>query len=146
MNKDKRKHIVLAGTLLAGMALGCGTTAFAVPSSLYSNSAIVQQDTRKLTGVVKDERGEPVTGATIEVKGTKTKTITDIDGRFTVNVPQHATTVVVSYLGYTPKEVAVQGRTSVNVDLQPSSSDLNEVVVTAPVSYTHLTLPTNREV
>ena len=125
------ENIMFAGTILAGLALGCSTTAMAAPKAIFLNNAIVQQDSRKVTGTIKDERGEPVTGATIEIKGTKTKTITDIDGRFSVNVPAHATTLVVSYLGYTPQEVALQGRSNVNVELQPESSELNEVVVTA---------------
>ena len=128
---NKMENIMFAGTILAGLALGCSTTAMAAPKAIFLNNAIVQQDSRKVTGTIKDERGEPVTGATIEIKGTKTKTITDIDGRFSVNVPAHATTLVVSYLGYTPQEIALQGRSNVNVELQPESSELNEVVVTA---------------
>ena len=128
---SKMENIMFAGTILAGLALGCSTTAMAAPKAIFLNNAIVQQDSRKVTGTIKDERGEPVTGATIEIKGTKTKTITDIDGRFSVNVPAHATTLVVSYLGYTPQEIALQGRSNVNVELQPESSELNEVVVTA---------------
>ena len=125
------ENIMFAGTILAGMALGCSTMAMAAPKATFLNNAIVQQDSRKVTGTIKDERGEPVTGATIEIKGTKTKTITDIDGRFSVNVPAHATSLVVSYLGYMPQEIALQGRSNVNVELQPESSELNEVVVTA---------------
>ena len=128
---NKMENIMFAGTILAGLALGCSTTAMAAPKAIFLNNAIVQQDSRKVTGTIKDERGEPVTGATIEIKGTKTKTITDIDGRFSVNVPAHATTLVVSYLGYTPQEIALQGRSNVNVELQPESSELNEVVVAA---------------
>ena len=131
MDISQRKNIMLAGTVLASIAFGCSTSAYAAPLSTDSHTTIVQQDTRKVTGAVKDEHGEPITGATIEIKGTNAKAITDIDGRFTISVPQHATTMAVSYLGYTTKEIAITGKASVNVTLDPSSSDLNEVVVTA---------------
>lgn len=131
MDISQRKNIMLAGTVLASIAFGCSTSAYAAPLSTDSHTTIVQQDTRKVTGAVKDEHGEPITGATIEIKGTNAKAITDIDGRFTISVPQHATTMAVSYLGYTTKEISITGKASVSVTLDPSSSDLNEVVVTA---------------
>ena len=129
MERRNRRNMALAGSLLIGMALG--GDAYAAPNLLTNRTIIVQQDTRNLTGVVKDERGEPITGATVEVKGTKQKTITDIDGRFSISVPHNASTLVVSYLGYSPKEVTVGGRASVDVSLEPASAELNEVVVTA---------------
>ena len=65
---NKIENIMFAGTLLAGMALGCSATAMAAPKAIFTNNAIIQQDSRKVTGTIKDERGEPVTGATIEIK------------------------------------------------------------------------------
>ena len=131
MDTDQKKHMMLAGTMLAGLALGCGAPAYAASAHEPNQSAIIQQDTRKVSGVVKEEHGEPVVGATIEVKGSKVKAITDIDGKFSISVPQNTSAITVSYLGYATKEVAVSGRSVVNVDLQPSSSELDEVVVTA---------------
>ena len=58
---------------------------------------------KKITGKVTDEKNEPIIGANVVVKGSTTGTITDMDGNFTLEVPDQAT-LLVSYIGYTPKE------------------------------------------
>lgn len=78
---NKMENIMFAGTILAGLALGCSTTAMAAPKAIFLNNAIVQQDSRKVTGTIKDERGEPVTGARSRLKARKQKplpTLTDV--------------------------------------------------------------------
>ena len=64
---------------------------------IFSASALAQNQT--VTGTVLDETGEPIIGATVTVKGTKTTTITDIDGNYKLSVPKGAK-VVISYIGY----------------------------------------------
>lgn len=132
MDTYPRKHRILASTLLAGIALGCGSPMYAATGREVASGVVLQQqDIRKVSGVVKDERGESIPGATIEVKGTKVKAITDVDGRFTIDMPKGASAIAISYLGYATKEVAVGGRNNLTIALQPSSTDLDEVVVTA---------------
>jgi len=80
-------------------------------------------------GQVVDENGEPVIGATIGVKGTNAVTVTDFNGNFSINAPQGAT-LTVSYLGYAPCEVVINGST-MQVTLTPNAQELGEVVVTA---------------
>lgn len=81
-----------------------------------------------VTGTVQDETGAPLPGAAILVKGTTTGTITDVDGKFSIDVSDNAV-LVVSYLGYTAKEVPVQGQSILSIQLEPDSSELNEIVV-----------------
>ncbi len=82
----------------------------------------------RVKGTVKDEKGSPLTGVTVKVKGGNVGTATDINGSFTLQVPDNAT-LVFSYIGFTEKEVPVDGKGTMAVILSPSSSNLNEVVV-----------------
>lgn len=79
-------------------------------------------------GSVSDETGETLIGATIMEKGTSNGTATDYDGNYQLSVNPNAT-LIVSYLGYNPKEVAVGGRTTVNVVMSQNSTMLQETVV-----------------
>lgn len=96
---------------------------------LFVASAInAVAQSRTVTGVVtgKDD-GAPLAGATITVKGTHIGTQASSNGRFSINVPAGSNTLVVSFLGYEAQEVAARG--NVNVALNPSQRNLNEVVV-----------------
>src|ERR1700744_2551811 len=80
-------------------------------------------------GKVVDENGQTLPGASVKVKGTNIGTITDVKGLFSIDVPDNGV-LVVSYIGFTTKEVPVNGSTSLTISLSPSGA-LNEVVVTA---------------
>ena len=82
----------------------------------------------QVRGTVVDEAGEPVIGATIQIKGTTQGTVTDIDGNFTLSAPANAT-LVISYVGLVTQEIPVSP--TVNVTLLPDTEILEEVVVTA---------------
>ena len=82
----------------------------------------------KVQGVVKDQSGETVIGATVTQKGTSNATVTDIDGNFTLSVPTNST-LTISYIGYASQEVAVNGKTTFDIVLKDDSQLLNEVVV-----------------
>ena len=82
----------------------------------------------KVQGVVKDETGETVIGASVMQKGTTNGAVTDIDGNFSLTVPSKAT-LVVSYIGFTTQEIAVGGRTQLEITLKEDDQTLNEVVV-----------------
>jgi len=81
----------------------------------------------KVTGTVVAEDGEEVIGASIVVKGTPTGTVTNFDGTFQLDVPQSATTLVVSYIGMRSQEVAI--KSVMHIVLQADSQDLDEVIV-----------------
>ena len=89
---------------------------------LFSASAVAQNQT--VTGSVIDELGEPVIGATVTVTGTKTATVTDLDGNYKIQVPQGGK-VTISYIGYLSQTVKPGG----TVQLQEDKQSLEEVVV-----------------
>lgn len=82
-----------------------------------------------LTGKVTDKRNEPLPGVSVKIKGTTTGTTTDNEGRFTINAPGSNSILVLTYLGFAPQDVVVNGQSSINVILNEQSADLNEAVV-----------------
>ncbi|MBO3271773.1 SusC/RagA family TonB-linked outer membrane protein [Hymenobacter defluvii] len=86
-----------------------------------------------VTGRVVDEKGTGLPGVNVVVKGTTNGTQTDADGRYTLTVPDGAT-LVFSFVGYTAKEVAVSGQTTINTALAPDNQALSEVVVVGYVT------------
>ncbi len=88
------------------------------------------EDSKKLTGKVVEENGTPVIGASILIKGTKTGTITNYEGNFSLDAEPDQT-LVVSYIGYKSKEVKVGGQKFISVKLEEDVKNLSEVVVTA---------------
>jgi TonB-dependent starch-binding outer membrane protein SusC len=85
--------------------------------------------TKVITGTIIDERGAPVAGATVSVKGSKGGTTTDASGNFSLTVSAAAKSVVVSSVGYNPQEISITDKTTVNIALVTSSQSLNDVVV-----------------
>ncbi|MFW9603196.1 MAG: carboxypeptidase-like regulatory domain-containing protein, partial [Prevotella sp.] len=79
-------------------------------------------------GIVNDESGEPVIGATIRVVGTKEGAITDFNGNFQISAASNAK-LNVTYVGYIPQTVNVGGRKNINITLKEDASTLNDVVV-----------------
>ena len=90
--------------------------------------AIQQQEKRKITGVVKDKQGEAIIGANVVVKGTTIGNMTDMDGKFSLEVPSNAT-LQISYIGYKSTEVPVGKQTFLNILLAEDTEMLEEVVV-----------------
>jgi TonB-dependent starch-binding outer membrane protein SusC len=81
-----------------------------------------------VSGRILDENGNGLPGVNVVVKGTTVATQTDIDGRYTLEVPDGAT-LVFSYIGYATQEVAVAGQATVSISMQPDSKTLSDVVV-----------------
>jgi len=88
----------------------------------------VQNDVKRITGVVKDEKGEVIIGASVKIKGETIGTITNIDGEFALNVSQ-GTTLIISYIGFANKEIQVGNKTFLNITVEEDSKLLDEVVV-----------------
>ena len=97
--------------LLYGLLLG---------SSLFAQKSTV-------TGVVTDSKGS-LPGVTIIEKGTKTVSLTDSEGKFTINSSKNGS-LVISYLGYETQTVAIEGKTKIEIVLKEKSQNLDEVVV-----------------
>jgi TonB-dependent starch-binding outer membrane protein SusC len=94
---------------------------------LFTLSVFSQSKT--ITGTITDDKGAPVQGATVSVKGTRSGTSTHSDGGFSIVVPATARTLVISSVGFGQKEVSIGDQTTVNVSLVTSTSSMNEVVV-----------------
>lgn len=92
------------------------------------NEPTIQQQTKAITGTIVDDNGQPVVGANVLEKGTTNGTITDMDGRFTLQVSPQAT-LKISYIGYDAKEVPVGNQTAIRIELTEDSQALDEVVV-----------------
>lgn len=91
--------------------------------------AVTQAQTKRITGIVRDQTGDPLSGATVSGKGTTVATTTDTGGNFRIVIPEKTRTLVVSYVGREDKEVSLAGQTNIDVSMNVARSNLNEVVV-----------------
>ena len=113
MKKNNRK--------LISQIVACSFFAM-LPAGAYA------QNTKTIHGVVKDANGETIIGASIGQKGTKNATVSDIDGKFSISVPDNAV-LEVTYVGYDKQQVAVKGRSTFDIVLNEDVHKLNELVV-----------------
>ncbi len=122
----KAQSLALAVALLSVGPVLYGNAAEA-DVSRHESAAVLQQ-VKKITGVIKDATGEPVIGANVIVKGTTNGTMSDIDGKFSLEVPAGAI-LSISYIGYVAQEIPVKNQTDLNILLKEDSEMLDEVVV-----------------
>ena len=102
--------------------------AFLISFMIISINSFAQLST--INGVVKDEKSETLPGVNVLIKGTSTGSTTDINGKYSIsNEINDSSILVFSYVGYNIQEVLVAGRMSIDVQLVPSSKDLDEYVV-----------------
>lgn len=90
--------------------------------------AVTQQNTKRVSGIIKDHLGEAVIGANVIVKGTTTGVITGVNGDFSLEVPENAV-LEISYIGYLSQEIPVSGKTTFNILLSEDTQKLDEVIV-----------------
>lgn len=126
---DKLQSNMLKGIIVSAICLAPLPISAATPPTAKAAATVAQDDGKTVGGTVLDENGEPVIGATVSVKGTNLVTVTDIDGRFELKVP-NGSILSVSYLGYTTAEVPATGE-NLTISLKPDERQLAEVVVTA---------------
>ena len=91
-------------------------------------NGIAQQQNKVITGKIVDQNGEPIIGANVVEKGTTNGTITNMDGRYSLNVFSNST-LIVSYIGYKSQEIQVGGRNKFDLVLAEDAEHLDEVVV-----------------
>jgi TonB-linked outer membrane protein, SusC/RagA family len=89
----------------------------------------MQAQERKVTGVVTGTNNEPLPGVSISIKGTQSGYITDINGKYSISVPDDNAILVFSFIGYTKEEISVAGKAVIDVTLKEELSKLDEVVV-----------------
>ena len=98
-------------------------TLLVLPLFVFSQGKIV-------SGVVNDDMGGPLPGATVQVKGSESiGSITDFDGKFTIAIRDGETRIIVSYVGYVSQEIDIEGQNNILVSLEQDVSELEEVVV-----------------
>uniref|UniRef100_UPI0032164004 SusC/RagA family TonB-linked outer membrane protein n=1 Tax=uncultured Draconibacterium sp. TaxID=1573823 RepID=UPI0032164004 len=93
------------------------------------NKTQAPQDKHVVTGSVKDESGEPLIGATVVIVGTTDGATTDVNGRFSLQVSADKNELLVSYIGFEDLTVSIDGKTSIDIVLKSSFSEIDEVVV-----------------
>jgi TonB-linked SusC/RagA family outer membrane protein len=106
--------------------------AILVVSPILGNSIkkvkLIENFQTTITGEILDESGIPLSGASVVVKGTTTGAVADFDGNYSINAASNSI-LVFSYVGYGKREVAVNGKTTINISLKPDAAMLDEVVL-----------------
>ncbi|MCC8173480.1 MAG: SusC/RagA family TonB-linked outer membrane protein, partial [Odoribacter sp.] len=119
------------------VAIGLSLTLYSpFTSSVYASDLAasthemhISQQTWKVTGTILDETGETLIGVSVLVKGTATGTITDIDGKFSLDIPEGRKELEISYVGYKTQTVTLGNSSHITISLQPDLQALDEVVV-----------------
>ncbi len=127
----KSQFLKIAGLscMALAMSLNSHATKLSASNSVSASSMlVVAEKNHKVTGVVKDETGEPIIGGTVTVKGQAVGVITDYNGNFTITKLEGNETLIFSYVGKTTQEIAIAGKTVINVQLSDNSVSLDEVV------------------
>jgi len=125
----RNRPLTIFGLMLLGVSVQ-GVQAKASPTVTPNIGAVnsTTQVTNQCTGTITDANGEPIVGASVQVKGTHDGAVTDLDGRFSLsNVPKNAT-LLISYVGFTTQEVTWKG-SPLKIRLTEDQQSLNEVVV-----------------
>jgi len=121
------KRMKISIFLFSLLALSLGTVQ---GNDKVKATEVIQQNPWKLTGTVLDKEGEPLIGASVQIKDTSKGTITDADGKFILDVSP-GTVVTVKYLGFVPQEIKITNQKALNITLEEEINVLNEVAVTA---------------
>lgn len=96
---------------------------------LVTGAALSGMAQRTLTGKVVDEKGEPLIGATILVEGTTTGTVTDVDGNYSIRVPEGGQQLTISYTGYAKQSIEIGASNVMDITMQPDAIGLENVIV-----------------
>lgn len=137
MNPKLRLSTIIYASAFVVLCTGLSTSA----GSLYArgiklervlktrnSTVLVMRIQQSVSGTVTDESGLPLPGATVLVKGTTLGTVTDLDGKFTLEVGE-GDILQISYVGYLSKAVAVNGQSIFQIQLEPDATQLEELVV-----------------
>lgn len=122
-----------ANTKVLALAFGflvSGSVCVSASAAVSPESNVAQQKSTAIRGVVTDASGEPLVGVTVAAVGTKKATVTDVNGKFSIDVAA-GSKLKISYIGYTAQEVAASSRGEMNIVLKEDSKSIDEVVVTA---------------
>lgn len=112
-------------------ALALWMALFSPPNALAARNHDLFQSQLTVSGVVNDDTNVPLPGVNVLVKGTTTGTMTDADGRYSINVPDDKSVLVFSFIGYAQQEITVGSQSNISISMKPDVKSLQEVVVTA---------------
>lgn len=118
--------VTLSMALIFMMSFSAGV--YAKDKKEVGKTVLPADQLKTVQGKVVDEKGEEMVGVTILVKGTTLGVVTDLDGKFSLDVPVGGT-LVISYVGYKTQEIVITNQSSLNVKMVPDSESLEEVVV-----------------
>jgi len=83
-----------------------------------------------IQGIIRDFQSQlPIQGVTIKARSSKAATVTDVNGKFALDMPENESAILISIVGYESQELTIAGKTALAIDLKPTASNLNEVVV-----------------
>ena len=123
---QKKNHQYFLTLRRLSYKAGCMLLAFLLTSCfVFAGSGLL----RDVKGKVLDGKGDPLGGVSVLVKGTTTGVSTDVNGAFTINVPDGKSILVISYVGFEAQEVSVSGQSSVVITMVAANSQLTDVVV-----------------
>lgn len=123
-----RKNVLLRYSLLLCCVSFQLTASSLDVQNIETHRELQEQKKKRITGSVLDDTGEPVIGANVVEKGTTNGIITDIDGKFVLEVEENAI-LQISYIGYTAQEVTVKNQDNFTISLSENTEQLEEVVV-----------------
>jgi TonB-dependent starch-binding outer membrane protein SusC len=98
---------------------------------VVAGTFMVQAQHGKVSGTVTGTEGDPIPGVTVLVKNTSTGAVTDIDGKYTISIPEGGNTLVFSFIGMKTEEIEIENRSVINLTMIAQSVDLDELVVIA---------------
>ena len=123
----KHRHAIFKSRLGLALCFLLAGGAIIPQSSVLKAETSVTQQSRKITGTITDAKGEPLLGVNVVVKGTTNGTITDLDGKYVLEVEPNAI-LVISYIGYVTQQTPASGNV-MNITLKEDTQNLDEVVV-----------------
>ncbi len=97
--------------------------------ALFLSTTCLMAQSIKITGTVLDEQSESIIGASVSVKGSTVGTVADLDGNFTLDVPNENSVLLVTYIGYVKQEIKVGSTRKFNIVLKEDNQQLDEIVV-----------------
>jgi len=119
---------IFENTNVAYRVLGKNITLIVRPESASKPVIQSQQKQKRITGTVVDAKGEPIIGANVVEKGTTNGIITDVDGKFSLNVSDNSV-IQISYIGYLSQDIAIKNQKEINIRLLEDTQSLEEIVV-----------------
>lgn len=129
MNRNQKPWVAFRKRCGKACAVIAATFIFLYGSAFGAAGTVYEQQGIEISGAITDHTGEPVPGVNVVVKGTLTGVTSDVDGKYAITVPNQASVLLFSYVGFTTQEITVGNRRVINVELHEDMQQLDEVVV-----------------